>query len=67
MEEPKRSKSKQKGSGSVPMSPGDQAKPGTPGTGEVICRECHGSGKVGDASCRHCGGTGRVVEGIGGA
>jgi hypothetical protein len=49
------------------LSPGDEAAPGTPGTGENICRECGGSGRRGDESCATCDGTGRVTEGIGGA
>jgi DnaJ-class molecular chaperone len=48
-------------------NPGDEAPPGMPGTGEDICPECHGSGKVNGQPCRNCGGTGRVVRGIGGA
>ena len=48
-------------------NPGDEAPPGSPGTGEDICPECHGSGKVDGRPCRNCGGTGRVVRGIGGA
>ncbi len=49
-----------------PMSPGDEAPPGTPGTGEDICPACKGSGQQDDKECRNCGGTGRIVEGIGG-
>lgn len=50
------------------MSPGDEARPGTPGTGEDICPECKGSGKSARGErCRNCEGTGRVVRGIGGA
>ncbi len=52
---------------SVPPSPGDQAPPGTPGTGENICPACHGSGRIDTQACQNCGGTGKVVEGIGGA
>lgn len=48
------------------MHPGDAALPGTPGTGEDICPECKGTGKLNGAECRNCGGTGRIVEGIGG-
>jgi RecJ-like exonuclease len=48
-------------------APGDDATPGTPGTGEDICRECNGSGRVGNRPCPNCGGTGKVIEGIGGA
>jgi hypothetical protein len=46
---------------------GDEAPPGTPGTGENICPTCRGSGKVGQKPCPDCGGTGKVIEGIGGA
>lgn len=49
------------------MSPGDEAPPGTPGTGEDICRVCRGTGRVDDRKCENCDGTGRIIEGIGGA
>lgn len=49
------------------MAPGDQAPPGTPGTGEAPCRECGGSGRVGNETCKSCLGTGKVNVGIGGA
>jgi hypothetical protein len=49
------------------LNPGDDAAPGTPGTGEDICQVCHGSGKtVMGGLCPNCGGTGKIVEGIGG-
>jgi DnaJ-class molecular chaperone len=48
------------------VNPGDDAPPGTPGTGENICPDCKGSGRVGAASCQSCGGTGKVIEGMGG-
>ena len=48
------------------LNPGDQAKPGTPGTGENVCPDCHGSGKLGAKPCPTCGGTGKVIEGISG-
>jgi hypothetical protein len=48
------------------MNPGDEAPPGTPGTGEDICPRCSGSGRVQDGKCPDCAGTGRVIEGIGG-
>lgn len=50
-----------------PTNPGDEAPPGTPGTGEDICRTCSGTGKVDGKSCPDCGGTGKINEGIGGA
>jgi RecJ-like exonuclease len=51
-----------------PLNPGDEARPGTPGTGEDICPECNGKGKTARGeTCRNCGGTGKIVRGIGGA
>ena len=49
------------------MSPGDEAPPGTPGTGEDVCVQCDGTGKRGLDDCPVCDGTGRVVRGVGGA
>lgn len=50
------------------LKPGDQAAPGTPGTGEDLCEECGGTGIRKDGSrCPNCEGTGRVTHGIGGA
>ncbi|NUZ05524.1 hypothetical protein [Piscinibacter koreensis] len=51
----------------APMSPGDEAPDGTPGTGHDVCPACGGSGKVGGATCSECNGTGEVNVGIGGA
>ena len=51
-----------------PVNPGDEASPGTPGTGDDICPECNGKGKTARGeTCRSCGGTGKVIRGIGGA
>ena len=50
-----------------PMAPGDEAPPGTPGTGEDLCRTCGGSGRLNGGPCPECEGTGRVTRGIGGA
>lgn len=50
-----------------PLNPGDDAAPGTPGTGENICPQCGGSGEWQGSECAQCGGSGRVIEGIGGA
>lgn len=47
-------------------NPGDEAPRGTPGTGEDICPECSGSGKLRGDKCPNCNGSGRVIEGIGG-
>ncbi|WP_181814651.1 hypothetical protein [Sphingomonas aracearum] len=49
-----------------PLNPGDEAAPGTPGTGEDVCRTCNGSGSIDGRECPTCGGTGVVIEGIGG-
>jgi DnaJ-class molecular chaperone len=46
---------------------GDEAAPGTPGTGEDVCPECRGSGKLGARPCPNCNGSGRIVKAIGGA
>jgi DnaJ-class molecular chaperone len=59
--------SQQGGNQGSGTNPGDEATPGTPGTGEDICPVCHGTGKVSGADCKNCGGTGKIVEGIGGA
>lgn len=52
---------------SPPLNPGDEAAPGTAGTGETFCPVCGGDGTVDGVSCRTCGGTGQVTVGIGGA
>jgi RecJ-like exonuclease len=55
------------GQDSQPAARGDQAPPGTQGTGENVCPRCGGSGKLpGDQRCPECGGTGHVTTGIGG-
>jgi DnaJ-class molecular chaperone len=49
------------------LKPGDEAWPGTPGTGEDLCPDCGGTGKKKDGSeCPTCEGSGRIVQGIGG-
>jgi DnaJ-class molecular chaperone len=49
------------------LNPGDEAAPGTPGSGENLCRRCNGKGRTQDgAECPECGGTGTVIEGISG-
>jgi DnaJ-class molecular chaperone len=53
--------------GAGTTNPGDDAPPGTPGTGEDICELCSGSGQVDGKPCPNCGGSGKVVAGIGGA
>lgn len=50
-----------------PLAPGDEAAPGTPGTGENLCPACGGTGRRAGVPCTECAGTGRVTVGIGGA
>jgi len=49
------------------QAPGDEAAPGTPGTGENICPVCNVSGRSASGECQNCSGTGRIIAGIGGA
>jgi hypothetical protein len=46
------------------MAPGDEAPPGTPGTGEDICPACGGSGRQDQHECENCLGRGRVIKAI---
>lgn len=50
-----------------PAGPGDDAPPGTPGTGEDVCPDCQGQGRLGGQECPTCQGTGIVTKGVGGA
>ncbi len=52
--------------GAVRPAPGDDAAPGTAGTGENLCPDCNGSGRLENKPCPTCDGTGKVIEGIGG-
>jgi DnaJ-class molecular chaperone len=47
-------------------NPGDEAPRGTLGTGEDVCPQCNGSGRIDGASCSNCGGRGKIIRGIGG-
>jgi hypothetical protein len=51
----------------IGRNPGDEAPAGTPGTGEDVCPECQGTGRVANGPCANCGGTGKIVRVIGGA
>ena len=52
---------------SLTIHPGDEAAPGTPGSGEDICPQCNGSGKNEEGkNCVECGGTGIIIKAIGG-
>jgi DnaJ-class molecular chaperone len=48
-------------------NPGEEAPPGTVGTGQVICPDCAGTGRKGAERCPNCNGTGRVIRAVGGA
>ena len=50
--------------GSRMMAPGDEAPPGTPGTGDDVCADCAGSGKIDGRDCETCLGRGRVIKAI---
>jgi DnaJ-class molecular chaperone len=54
-------------SGDSPKNPGDEVAPGTPQTGETICPDCRGTGRLNGGPCAACGGSGRVVQQIGDA
>jgi RecJ-like exonuclease len=49
------------------LHPGDEAAPGTPGTGEDVCPECQGKGRIDGAPCPNCGGSGKIIRAVGGA
>lgn len=50
------------------MNPGDEVPAGTPQSGEAVCPECAGTGKLaGDKPCMGCGGTGKVTQLVGDA
>lgn len=54
-------------SAKMQLSPGDEAAPGTVGSGEDVCPVCKGSGRASDGNdCPNCDGTGKIIEGIGG-
>ncbi|WP_159347618.1 hypothetical protein [Roseomonas harenae] len=53
-------------SGTGRLNPGDDAAPGTPGTGEDVCPQCQGKGRLGTSDCPTCGGTGIVIKGVAG-
>lgn len=49
------------------MKPGDEAREGTPGTGDDVCPDCHGTGAKDSKPCPTCAGTGTITRAIGGA
>jgi DnaJ-class molecular chaperone len=61
------SQGKMTASGADMLNPGDEAARGTPGTGEDVCPECRGKGRIDGAPCPNCGGSGKIIRAIGGA
>ncbi len=55
------------GAGGQPRHPGDEARPGSPQTGEQICPDCQGTGRREGDACAACGGSGRIVVIVGDA
>ena len=49
------------------LNPGDEAPPGTKGTGDDVCPDCHGKGRIDGAPCATCGGSGTITRAVGGA
>jgi hypothetical protein len=49
---------------SAMMAPGDEAPPGTAGTGEDVCTACGGSGRIDGRDCGNCLGEGRIIKAI---
>ena len=50
-----------------PARPGDEAAPGTPQTGEGLCPDCSGKGRIDGQACPSCAGTGTVIVNVGDA
>jgi len=48
------------------LKPGDEATPGTPGTGDDVCPDCHGTGKLDGKPCATCAGSGTITRAMGG-
>jgi DnaJ-class molecular chaperone len=47
--------------------PGDEDSRGAPQTGENVCPDCEGTGRLASGPCPTCGGTGKVIEIVGDA
>ena len=45
----------------------DAVPPGTPLSGENLCRRCNGTGRLEGAPCPECGGSGKILAPVGGA
>jgi len=49
------------------QKPGDEVPPGTPQSGENLCRRCAGTGQLEGRPCSDCGGSGVVTTLVGDA
>ena len=47
--------------------PGDESSPDCAQTGENLCPDCGGTGRLNGTSCPACDGTGRIVAIVGDA
>ncbi len=47
------------------MNPGDEVRAGTPQSGETICPDCGGGGRIAVGKCATCNGTGKVIALVG--
>jgi DnaJ-class molecular chaperone len=50
-----------------PINPGDEQRPDVTQTGETLCWDCKGSGRLDDRECPTCRGSGRVIVSVGDA
>lgn len=47
------------------MNPGDEVRAGTPQSGETVCPDCGGAGRIAVGKCPACDGTGKVIALVG--
>jgi DnaJ-class molecular chaperone len=47
------------------MNPGDEVRADTPQSGEAICPDCGGAGRIAVGKCPTCNGTGKVIALVG--
>ena len=67
LDNPKVGSGSQSSSSQRMLNPGDEAAPGTTGTGEDVCPDCQGKGRIGASACPNCGGSGKIIRAVGGA
>jgi DnaJ-class molecular chaperone len=47
------------------MNPGDEVKAGTKQSGENVCPDCGGAGRIAVGKCPTCNGTGKIIALVG--